>query len=99
MRYVIAITMLLVLLTLGAANLNTAVQRRADVAQSWSTDDVQTYASGTLNFTLSITLSDPDPIACDVAVGEILQDVNAVRTLKSNGFTHLQCGRLTEDIQ
>jgi len=99
MKYVIFTVLFLILLVIGAQNINTAIQRRSDLAQAWSTDDVQTVASGTFNQTLSLTLSDPDPIACDVAVGEVLQDTVAVHTLKSTGFTHLQCGRLTEDIQ
>ena len=68
-----------------------AAQNRAELAQSWSTDDVQSVATGTFNNTLLVTPADSDPITCDVFIGNIISDRMLVQELTVRGFTAVQC--------
>ena len=68
-----------------------AAQNRAELAQSWSTDEVQSVATGTFNNTLLVTPADSDPITCDVFIGNIISDRTLVQELTMRGFTSVQC--------
>jgi len=64
-----------------------ASDHRAELAQSWTTDDVQTVAMGTFNNTLLVTPAESDPITCDVFIGNIISDRTLVQELTVRGFT------------
>jgi hypothetical protein len=76
-----------------------AAQNRAELAQSWSTDDVQTTAVGTFNNTILVTLADNDPIECDVMLGNIISDHQLSQEIKAQGFSSIQCGQKKVDIR
>jgi hypothetical protein len=68
-----------------------AMQNRAELAQSWSTDEVQSVATRTFNNTLLVTPAETDPITCDVFIGDIISDRTLVQELTVRGFTAVQC--------
>jgi len=67
-----------------------ASDHRAELAQSWTTDDVQSVATGTFNNTLLVTPADSDPITCDVFIGNIISDRTLVQELTVRGLTAVQ---------
>ena len=75
-----------------------AAQNREELAQSWSTDDVQSVATGTFNNNLLVTLYG-DAIDCDVLVGNLLQDHQLMQELAARGFTSVQRGNTKAGIQ
>jgi len=76
-----------------------ASDHRAELAQSWSTDEVQSTAVGTFNSTILVTAADIDPIECDVILGNIISDHQLAQEIKAQGFSSIQCGQKKADIQ
>jgi hypothetical protein len=72
-----------------------AVQDRAELAQSWSSDSAQFAAVGTFNQTLYIALPENDPVTTDVLVDSILADHKLVEQLRGEGFNAIQSGART----
>ena len=68
-----------------------ASDHRAELARSWTTDDVQSIATGTFNNTLLVTPADSDPITCDILIGNIISDRTLVQEMTVRGFTAVQC--------
>lgn len=75
-----------------------AAQNRAELAQSWSTDEMQSVATGTFNNTLLVTPVDNDPITCDVVVSSIISNRMSAQELTAQGFNSVGCGNAKEDI-
>ena len=75
-----------------------ATQNREEVAQSWSTDEVQSTAVGTFNNTI-LTVADNDPIGCDVMLDNIISDHQLSQEIKAQGFSSIRCGQKKADIR
>jgi hypothetical protein len=99
----------LILVGLGTAGMFGVIQlhltwqasdHRAELAQSWSTDDIQTVAVGPLNKTLLVTPIDyRDRTVCDSVVSQMVYSASSVKILTTQGFDSVACGNVQEKVQ
>ena len=77
---------------------NRASRDREIIAQSWSSDELQVFATGPLNQTMSVTSTEIDSAKCQMFVVEVLADRKLSGEIKAYGFTSIRCGSIAADL-
>ena len=97
MRNLMLVVAILALITAGFAIESS--DKRAVVAPSWSSDELNVSAIGTFNRTLLTTPADGDTDKCPMFVAEVVADQKLSNEITAEGFASIRCGNYTSSLK
>lgn len=73
--------------------------KRAVIAQSWSSDEVQVHAEGLVNLTLVATPVNGDEVPCPFFIHDVTEDTRLTAKMRTYGFVEIQCGKVRANLR